>query len=557
MPNVFVEGVGNVNFPDSMSPKEIEAEIKRMTAKQPKAEMGGLEAFGRGALQSVKDIGFGAQQLGAEAGEALGLVEPETVKRLRQEQAQRAEEAEAFMGTGAGKAGYLAGSIGSMLIPGAALGRASGAVGAAARGLSAPATFRGAAAGGGLLGALSPLEEEESRATSAAIGAAGGLIGQGISRGVSRAIQPSKSVPSPQAAKAVKRLQAEGIPVDLAEASGSENLRIVRRFLTDNPITAGAMKKSEEARQAAFNRAALKTIGEQGEAAIPEVLSRADQRIGSVMDDIAKNTRVKVPGKLLDTMAQVERDAAMVLSDAEAAPLRQQLNSILSKIGKDEAIPGEAYQNARRLASQLAAKPGVSPLGRQLREALDEALQDSVPKAQVDAIKTARKQYRNLMRIQESIGTTELGDISIPRLAAATSRKAERGAALMDRGDAELARLARSANTLRESFPQSGTAPRAAIQYYGMAGVPLAAGAAYDLSQQGELSGASQAGLAAGALGIAGPAALRRAYQNPALRDYILRGIGSPAARQMLMGPTARGAMTYGPAAGLLATDEE
>ncbi len=256
-------------------------------------------------------------------------------------------------------------------------------------------------------------------------------------------------------------------------------------------------------------------------------------------------------------MAQVERDAAMILSDAEAGPLRQQLNNILSKIGDDDAIPGAAYQNARRLASQLAAKPGVSPLGRQLREALDEALQDSVPKAQVDAIKTARKQYRNLMRIQESIGTTELGDISIPRLAAATSRKAERGAALMDRGDAELARLARSANTLRESFPQSGTAPRAAIQYYGMAGAPLVAGAAYDLSQQGELSGASQAGLAAGALGLMGPAALRRAYQNPALRDYILRGIGSPAARQMLMGPTARGAMTYGPAAGLLSQDEE
>ena len=557
MPNVFVEGVGNVNFPDSMSPKEIEAEIKRMTAKPAKSDMGGLEAFGRGALQSVKDIGFGAKQLGAELGGAAGLVSPETVRGLREEQAQRAAEAKAFMGTGAGKAGYLAGSIGSMLIPGAALGRVSGAVGAAARGLSAPATFRGAAAGGGLLGALTPLEEGESRATSAAIGAAGGLIGQGISRGVSRVIQPSKSVPSPQAAKAVKRLQAEGIPVDLAEASGSENLRIVRRFLTDNPISAAAMRKGEEARQAAFNRAALKTIGEQGEAAIPEVLSRADQRIGSVMDDIAKNTRVKVPGKLLDTMAQVERDAAMILSDAEAGPLRQQLNNILSKIGDDDAIPGAAYQNARRLASQLSAKPGVSPLGRQLREALDEALQESVPKAQVDAIKTARKQYRNLMRIQESIGTTELGDISIPKLAAATSRKAERGAALLDRGDAELARLSRSANTLRESFPQSGTAPRAAIQYYGMAGAPLAAGAAYDLSQQGELSGASQAGLAAGALGLMGPAALRRAYQNPALRDYILRGIGSPAARQMLMGPTARGAMTYGPAAGLLSQDEE
>lgn len=525
--------------------------------KKQEPEMGGLEAFGRGALQSVRDIGFGAQQLGAELGAAAGLVKPETVRGLRDEQAKRATEAEAFMGTGAGKAGYLAGSIGSMLIPGAALGRVPGIAGAAARGLSAPATFGGAAAGGGLLGALQPLQGEESRATSAALGAAGGLAGQAVSRGIGRALQPSRSAPSPQAAKAIKRLQAEGIPVDLAEEAGSENLRAVRRFLTDNPISAAAMKKVEEARQAAFNRAALKTIGEQGEAAIPEVLSRADQRIGSVMDDIAKNTRIKVPGKLLDTMAQVERDAAMVLSDAEAAPLRQQLNSILSKIGKDDSISGEAYQNARRLASQLAAKPGVSPLGRQLREALDEALQNSVPKAQVDAIKTARKQYRNLMRIQESIGTTELGDISIPKLAAATSRKAERGAALMDRGDAELARLARSARTFQETLGQSGTAPRQALQRYGTLLGPGALGVAAGLSQGETPSEQTMAALGLGAAGLLAPSALARAYQNPAMRRYILQGAGSPMARRALMGPTARGMMTYGPSAGLLLPEDE
>lgn len=556
MPNVFVEGVGNVSFPDSMSPKEIESEIKRMVKKQGEPKMGGLEAFGRGALQSVKDIGFGAQQLGAELGEMAGVVSPETVSRLRKEESTRRAANEAFMGTGAGKAGYVAGSIGSMLIPGAALGRVPGAVGAAARGLSAPSTFAGAAAGGGLLGALAPLEEGEKRTSSAALGATGGLIGQGVSRAVGRVVQPSKSVPSPQAAKAIERLRAEGIPIDLAEAAGSENLRAVRRFLTDNPISAAGMKKAEEARQAAFNRAALKTIGEQGEAAIPEVLSRADQRIGAVMDNIAKNTRVKVSGDLFDTMAKLESEVTMQLSPEEARPLLNQINNILNKVGDDEAIPGAVYQNARRLASNLAAKPGVSPLARELRESLDSALQRSASKADVDAIKLARKQYRNLMRVQESIGTTELGDISIPKLAAATSTKRERGSALLGRGDAELARLARSANTLRESFPQSGTAPRAALQYYGMAGLPLAAGAAYDIASGGEVSDATQAGALAAAAGLAGPAALRRAYQNPALRDYILRGIKSPTARRMLMGPTARGAMTYAPAVGLLSDEE-
>ena len=88
MPTVFVEGVGRVTFPDSMTPAQIEAEIKRIEppAKRKAPEMGAIEQFGRGALQSVTDVGYGVRQLGAEAGAALGLVRPETVQRLREEQ---------------------------------------------------------------------------------------------------------------------------------------------------------------------------------------------------------------------------------------------------------------------------------------------------------------------------------------------------------------------------------------------------------------------------------------------------------------------------------------
>jgi hypothetical protein len=381
--------------------------------------------------------------------------------------------------------------------------------------------------------------------SNVAAGSLGGMAGQALARGVSRLAAPSKSMPTPQAQKAIDRLQAAGVPVDLAEATGSENLRAVRRFLTDNPISASTMKKGQEATQTAFNRAALKLIGEQGDAAVPEVLARADDRIGAVMDNIAKNTRVKVDGKLFDAMARLENEVGMQLSPDEARPLLNQINNILSKVGDDGAIIGSAYQNARRLAGNLSAKPGVSPLARELREALDDALQGSASKAEVDAIKLARKQYRNLMRIQESIGTTELGDISIPRLAQATSTKRERGAALMNRGDAELARLARSANTLRDSFPQSGTAPRAALQAYGQALAPGLAGAGYGAMQGETPSDAALMALTGGILGLGMPAGMARAYQSPTLRNYILRGAGSSSLRGLLASDPLRGAATY------------
>lgn len=554
MPTVFVEGIGRVSFPDSMSEKEIENEINKMMRRG--SEMSGLERFGRGALQSITDIGYGARQLGAEAGAAAGLVSPETVQRLRQEQDVRAIEAAPFMDTGAGQAGYMLGSVGSMLIPGMALGRAAGAAGRVGQAISAPRTLAGAGAVGATMGAVQPVGTQDERSLNVGIGAIGGMAGQAAARGLARLAQPTTSAAAPQVERAAQRLQAAGVPVDLAERAGSENLRMVRRFLTDNPISAGVMRKGQDATQTAFNRAALKLIGEQGDAALPEVLSRADDRIGSVMDDIAARNKVKVDDRMLSELAAIEANAGMTLEPAQLAPIRAQLNNILSKVDKDDRISGEAYQRIRTLAADLGRNPALAGVSRQLRETVDAALERTAGKADADALKQARKQYRNLMKLLDSIGTSETGDISIPKLAAATSTKRERGAALMNRGDADMARLARSAMTMRDAFPQSGTAPRSALQTYGQALIPGLAGAAYGALQGETPSEAATGALGAGLLGLAAPAAAARAYQNPALQQYILRGIQNNPLRRAMLSSGLRGGLTYGAPAGLLAPGE-
>jgi hypothetical protein len=545
MPVVYIEGLGRVNFPDSMSPGEIEAEIKKMTKAEKAPEMGGLERFGRGALQSIKDIGYGAQQLGAEAGARLGIVEPETAQRLRQEQDVRAAENAPFMDSTAGQLGYALGSIGSVMLPGAAAARAGGLLGTAGRALMAPRTVAGAAATGGALGALQPVGEQDERSFNVGAGAVGGVAGQALARGLARAARPTTSMPTPQAQKAIERLQAAGVPVDLAEAAGSENLRMVRRFLTDNPISAGAMKKGQEATQTAFNRAALKLIGEQGDAAVPEVLARADDRIGAVMDRVAARNKILVDDEMLSRLAAIENEAGMTLEAAQLAPLRNQLNNILSKLDDSGRISGDAYQRIRTIAADMGKNPALAGVSKQLRETIDDALVRSAGKEDAAALKLARKQYRNLMKIQDAIGLTDTGDISIPRLAQATSTKRERGAALKNRGDADMARLARSAMTMRDAFPQSGTAPRAALQAYGQALAPGVAGAAYGVTQGETPSDAATMALLGGALGAAAPAGLARAYQNPALRNYILRGVQNQPIRGLLLDDATRGALTY------------
>jgi hypothetical protein len=529
----------------------------RARGEQAAPEMGGLEAFGRGALQSVKDIGYGLQQVGAEAGGAVGLVEPETIQRLRQEEERRRAENAPFMETGAGRAGYIAGSIGSLLVPGAALARVPGMVGTGARALTAPTTFRAAATGGGLLGAAQPLSEEESRATTAAIGALGGTVGQAVGRGVSRIAQPVTSTATPQVERAVQRLEQAGIPADIAERTGSENLRAVRRFLTDNPISASVMKKGAEKTQSAFNTAALRLIGEQGDAALPEVLARADDRIGAVMDGIAKNNRIKVDDRMVSELAALEEAASMTLEPAQLAPLRNQLNNILSKVDDQDRISGEAYQRIRTIAADMGRNPALAGVSRQLRETIDSALERSAGPDAAAAIKQARKQYRNLKLLEPAVAANATGNISPAALASSTGTARQRGAALYGRGDADMARLARDMRTMAETMPQSGTVPRAGIQAVGAA-IPAAGALGYNL-YTGQEPAENVLGLGAlGAAAMFAPRGAARLYQsqNPAIQQYLMRGIQAPLARRALLSPGTRGIATYAPAAGLLSSQD-
>lgn len=547
MPIVDVPGVGRVKFPEGTTPQQMEAALKKA---QP--EMGSLEQFGRGALKSLTDIGYGAKQLGAEGGEALGLVSPETVQRLRQEQDIRELEASPYMNSLAGQLGYFGGNIGTMLLPGAALSRVGGLAARAGQAISAPRTLAGAATGGAALGAVQPVGTEDERLFNVGLGAVGSMGGQAIGRGLARIAQPTTSQTTPQIQRAVARLESAGVPVDIAEKAGSENLRMIRRFLTDNPISAGIMKKGQDATQVEFNRAALKLIGEKGDAAIPEVIDRAANRIGKVMDDVANRNTVKVDNKMLTELADLEDEAKMVLEPSQFAPLKSQIDNILSKASSSGGIGGDAYQRIRTIAQELGKNPALSRFSGSLRETIDSALERTAGQTDATALKDARKQYRNLMKVMDAVGTTETGDISIPRLAAATSVKRERGAALRNKGDAELARLARSAMTMREAFPQSGTAPRQQLQTIGNLLAPGIAGATYGALQGESPTDATLLALAGGALGIGSPAAAARLYQNNALRNYILQGVQNQTARNALMSPYTRGALTYGAPSALL-----
>jgi DNA-binding GntR family transcriptional regulator len=326
--------------------------------------------------------------------------------------------------------------------------------------------------------------------------------------------------------------------------------------LTDNPISASVMKKGAEKTQSAFNTAALRLIGEQGDAALPEVLARADDRIGAVMDGIAKNNRIKVDDRMVSELAALEEAASMTLEPAQIAPLRNQLNNILSKVDDQDRISGEAYQRIRTIAADMGRNPALAGVSKQLRETIDSALERSAGPEAAAAIKQARKQYRNLKLLEPAVAANATGNISPAALASSTGTARQRGAALYGRGDADMARLARDMRTMAETMPQSGTAPRGMIQAYGQALAPAAAGVGYGVVSGETPSDQAQTALALGALGLMAPRGAARLYQSPAFQQYLMRGIQSPLIRGTMLSPVTRGISTYAPAAGLLSSQD-
>jgi hypothetical protein len=519
--------------------------------------MSGIDKFMAGAGKSVYDMGRGIKQLGLGAADLVNprdrqlsdLITDKPRSRYK-EYAQEIDNTRRLesplMSTGAGLAGNIAGTIASTAIPAGVLGAGARAAGmtrtAAVLGqVVNPTSLKAALGTGAALGALQPTGKNDSRLLNAGLGAAGSALGYGASKLVGRIANPVQSVPKPSYEKAVDVLREADVPIDAAQATGSSRLASVKRLLTDNPLTnAGQVSQAEKA-AAGFDRAALKTIGEVADVADEAVMSRAASRIGNVMDDIAKRNPIKVDDSLLNSMANIASNAGKELESPQAAVIHSQIDEILAK-ATDGAIDGKAYQNIRGSLGRLQGsnQPGVKHWAGELKSAIDNALTRSASPEDASALTRARIQWRNMEGISKVIGAQEGQHISPAKLANALNTKGYGGKVAMVRGKGatDLMRLAKAGSTvLPDRFPQSGTAPRAALQLL----LPGAIGAGYGYAKEGDMTGALK--YAAG--GMAAPWALQRLMNSPAGINYLSHGIPALSGRAGqvaggLLGPAVR-----------------
>lgn len=425
----------------------------------------------------------------------------------------------ALNSTKAGLAGNVVGGVATTLGP----------IGAAAKlgvpfagALLNPSTYAAAAASGAAQGAMQPVATGDSTAMNALTGGLLGVASKGLVNTVGRIAAPVGDALNSARDKAVDVLENAGINLDAAQKSGSSFLNKLRSSFSDNPFTSGAQQEFVQQQKTAYNKAVLSTVGENADAATPEVMARAQDRINGVFADVLNRNNVSVNDPLLTRIGAVQSAAA----ESEQKPVVNIANSIMGAVNENDEIPGQLAYGIKKRLDTLASSPDstLAYHARQLRSVLMDGINDSLSPDDQNAFSQARLQFGNLKSIEPTIDRMGSGDISPAKLANVMAQKRNRGISIYGQGDQSLNDLAQAGNMLlRDPTPNSGTTSRMMMQAGpALIGATLGGAQSRDPDHPFGNIGNIAAGAAAG---YALPKLGQMAINSPAVAAYLAKGL--------------------------------
>ena len=488
------------------------------------AGVGGAISKGAGALEQI-------------VGKGVGLVAPETGKAIEQhalEQIKKTQETtkpyiEANPVTGAiGEVTGLIASPINKLIPG----------------LGGPAqTMLGGVAKGAAQGAIAnvittPVTDENKsflteKLKDALIGGGAGAVVGGVAKAATSLAQPFQNQLSKVSNENVKILRDAGVPVDVAQATGSQFLNRTKAALNDNPFTAGKEAEFIAAQQGAYNKAIAKTMGEDATAITPDIISNAKNRLGGIYDDLYNRYGAKISGQVYKDLASIRDQSLMVLPKGDET-IKNIVNDVINKASQNRSLlTGEQYQAQKEILDKLSAQGGAMSLfAQEVKETLLSGLKNSIKNPEdIALLKTTNKQYGNMKKIEDVTLKDPQGNVSPSLLSNSLATKGKRNAIYAE--DNELAKLARAGkDILQNKTPNSGTIARLSAQ----AAPALVGGAVYG-AYQGDIKSAAEGA----ALGYAAPKLAQMLLKNPSSAKYLEQGVSNKTLRSFLELPKKAG----------------
>ena len=407
------------------------------------AKPSGLDRFVGGAVKGTKDLAGGLVRGAGSIGATLlapGDVIQDAIagRPLLSTNRARRSEMDAGLQTagvdtnslnyGAGKlTSEIAGTAGT----GNALGAGAQAAGAAPKVVNALRSGGmtlgqpGGSAVGNLLtragagavvgGASAGLVDPETAGTGALIGGAlpvatftAGKIGQGIGRGI--AGKPM----APEVKALADRAQQLGIDIPADRLVNSKPLNALAASLDYVPGSgrAGTMDKMTSQ----LNTALSKTFGQNSDN-VTGALRKAQSDLGGKFDKVLQSNTVKVDQQFMTDLADAANMASRELGSDGAGIISKQVDDILAKATTGE-IDGQAAYNIKKTLDRISNRSTPEAFyARELKKKLMEALDRSLGAQEAASFANVRKQYGNMLALENIAQNGAEGNISIARLA--------------------------------------------------------------------------------------------------------------------------------------------
>lgn len=318
--------------------------------------------------------------------------------------------------------------------------------------------------GGGIFGGATSSQNDKSLAENvgenAITGAIGGPIVEGAAGAAKKIGQKIVGNVSPTRAMLAKRAEQLGINLPAVSVSQSPFLKRYDMMSSFLPLSGGSQAEDKALTQ--FTRAVSHTFGADTDEITPQVISNARKQIGQQMENIAGRNTLKVDKPFIQDLLNIHDNVKHVGVDTEVNPVVNQLRNIISKV-KNGEIDGETYKsltNYKGVLSQAqkSSNPTIRNAANDIREALDNLLQRSIPDADKVALQNARRQYKSVMTIKKLAEADEEGQVSPLRLMQKVMNAP--GGKL---GSGELGELADIGRAFFKKPNSSGTAENSAI----------------------------------------------------------------------------------------------
>lgn len=418
-------------------------------AEEPKFNMAEFDAKARGAiLQSGKNIAMGALKGATDIGttilrpvdaalNAAGVTDTTNVERKQSLKKifQRNAEPESLSFKGGELGADIAGTagVGGVLAKGVRVaGSAFPAIAQYAPKLAAalesggfklggtPATTvggqaaewatraaGGATVGGASAGLVNPSDAPVGAALGGTLPAAAKLAGAAGSAVAGKV--------TPEVAALYQKAKSLGIDIPADRIVNSKPLNALAASLNYIPLSGRA--GTEEKMVSQMNRAISRTFGQDSDN-VTAALRKASTDLGSKFEATLKNNTVKADNQLVSDLVTHIDTANKELGKDGARIIGNMADEIMGKIGPNGEIDGQAAYNIKKALDRIGDRNAPEAFyARELKKSLMGALDRSLGPNDAAAFAKVRKQYGNMLDLENLAQNGAEGGISVGRLA--------------------------------------------------------------------------------------------------------------------------------------------